>query len=195
MDEFEIMRQQLAAMKRQLDTQKTVNRELMRKVMKSKTSWMNRLVKAEFFIIPVASLLIFAICQSYGISQWFTITFLVCGIIDALLDIRTVRIPSDIFSTYSIINLKKFMARQKKERLIQTCISGAFCAIWIMLFFYSYITADVSPLSDESAKHTGIVGGFIGLTVATIVIAIVYKKMQRTNDEILNEIGKFENDA
>lgn len=194
MDEFEIMRQQLASMKQQLDTQKIVNKELMCKVMKAKTSWLNRLVKAEFFIIPVAFLILLAICHYYGISQWYSISFLVVGGIDAILDIRTVRIPSEIFSSYSIIDLKKFMSRQKKGRFTQTCIGTAFCVVWLMLFFYSLSTSAASPQCDDPAMDAGIFGGIIGVIVSGIAIVIIYRKIQRTNDEIMNEIDKFENE-
>lgn len=194
MDEFEIMRQQLASMK-QLGTQKIVNKELMCKVMKSKSSWLNHIVKAEFLIIPVAFLFIMAICHYYDISQWFSITFLVCGTIDAIMDIRTVRIPSDILGSYSMIELKKFLVRQKKERFIQTCVGGAFSVIWLLLFIYSMGTSADTHVYDRVIKVAGIIGGIMGATVASTVITIIYKKMQRTNDEILNEIGKFENEA
>lgn len=195
MDEFEIMRQQLASMKQQLDTQKIVNKELMYKVMKSKTSWLNRLVNAGFFIIPVTFIILLAICNYYGLSQWYSISFLICGSIDALLDFRTVRIPSDIFSYYSIKELKKFMVRQKKERFIQTCIGGSFSVIWLLLFLFSLQTSAASEPYDESVKVACIFGCIIGVIAALIAIVILYKKIQRTNDEVLNEIGKFENDA
>lgn len=195
MDEFEIMRQQLASMKQQLDTQKIVNKNLMCKVMKAKASWINRLVSAEFVILPIAFLLIWVICHFHHLSQWYSITFLVCGGIDVILDMRTLRIPPRIFSSYSIIDLKKFMARRKKELFIQTCCGGAFSVIWIMLFLYSLATSEVSQLYDEPVKDAGIISGIIGGAAALIIIAVVYRKIQCTNREILNEVGKFENDV
>ena len=90
MDEFEIMREQLAAMKQQLDSQHIINESLMRKVMHGKASWMNRFVTAELIALPFIYLLFVGICSVYNISQWFSFAYLILGGLDALLDMRTV---------------------------------------------------------------------------------------------------------
>lgn len=198
MDEFEIMRQQLASMKQQLDTQKIVNNDLMRKVMRSKASWMNKFVKAELIAMPFIYLLVVGICFSYGVSQWYSFAFLVFGGIDAILDIRTVRIPIELFSSSSILGLKKFLLRQKRERFAQTCISGAVALVWLILLVYAMITSGNSlfPGNEiwESAKNGGIVGGIVGGIIGLIVIIVLYSKMQRTNDRILADIEQIENE-
>ena len=196
MDELEEMRQQMALIKSQLDTQQIVNQQLMCKVMRNKASWMNILVNTELIAMPFIYLLIAGICYGYGISQWYSFLFLIFGGLDAVFDIRTVRIPDNLFSSSSILSLKKFLIRQKKERLIQTCVSGVLCVIWLVLFLCA-IGNSRNPFFLENGLWNpimagGFIGGIIGVVIALIVIVILFRKMQRTNDRILADIEELE---
>lgn len=191
MDELEIMRQQLAAMKHSLDSQQIVNRQLMRKVMRSKASWLNRFVNVEIILIPVVYILIAAICAAYDISQWFSGTFLIFGAIDTALDWRTVRIPPRMFSDSSIIDLGKFLMRQKKERMIQTCVMYPLTLIWLIAFVSAMlVSTDMSFAGDylAAARQGGIIGGIIGGLIGLVVIVIIFRKMQHTNDTLLSDL-------
>jgi len=198
MDEFEVMRQQLASMKQRLDKQQIVNKELMRKVMRAKTSWLNLLVKAELIAIPFVYLLIAGICYVYGVSQWYSFAFLVGATIDSLLDIRTVRIPANLFGSSSILDLKRLLVRQKKERFIQTCIGIVFCIVWVLLFDAAMIASDsgIYPESDlwNSARTGGMIGGVIGAVFGCVIVIVLYRKMQNTSNQLLSEIEKLENE-
>lgn len=196
MDEFEEMRNQLATMKSQLDTQQIINKELMKKVMKAKASWMNLLVKAELISLPFVYLLFVMICHVYGMSQWYSFSFLVCAAIDTVLDFRTIRIPPHLFSSSSILELRKFLVRQKRERFIQTTISGTICVIWIIVFVCAMTASNSTLFPDndirEAALAGGLAGGAIGAIVGIIVIIFLYRKMQRTTDQILADIDTLE---
>lgn len=200
MDEFEIMRQQLAAVKLRLDTQQIINKDLMHRVMRGKASWLNIFVTAELIAMPFIYLLFVIICDIFDISQWYSFTFLICGGIDALLDIRTVRIPAKLFSSSSILSLKKFLVRQKKERFIQTCISGACCVIWLILFILamSVSSSSVGHSPDSGFREAlltgGLAGAIIGVVAGIVIIVILYRKMQRTNDQILADINQLESE-
>lgn len=195
MEELEIMRRQLAAMKRELDTRQIVNNNLMRRVMHSKASWLNRLVNAEIVALPILYILIAAICLKSDISQWYASVFIIIATADVALDIRTVRIPSHMFGTASIIELRKHLIRQKKERFIQTCVMLPVALIWLTAFVtavFSHI--DISPSCDlkTAAITGGIVGGIGGGIISIIVIMILYRKMQQTNDALLRDISDLE---
>ena len=71
MEDLEIMRQQLAELKRRLDTQQIVNKGLLRKLMRRKASWLNRLVIVEIASLPFIYLIFAVTCYAAGISQWF----------------------------------------------------------------------------------------------------------------------------
>lgn len=196
MDELEVMRQQLAMMKSQLETQEIINKDLLRKVMQNRASWLNVLVTTEIIAFPIIFLLIAGICYIAGISQWFSFIFLILGGIDVVLDRRTIRIPKEMFSTSSIINLKKFLVRQKKERFFQTFIGGGLCIVWLILFICAVYASNSSEYSDNDLRaaviNGGLVGAIIGVIISIIVIYILYQKMQSTNDQIIADLEEIE---
>lgn len=194
MDEFEVMRQQMAALKKELDTQHILNEELMHKVMRSKASWLNILVKVELFTLPFVFLLFYGICYLLDISQWYSFTFLIFGGIDAILDKRTVSIPNELFSSTSIIGIKKWLVRQKKERFIQTCIMTVISLAWLSLFLREVNHSLRSPLYESGSIWTdGFTFGIVG--VCFVIIVILYQKMQRTNDKIMEDINRLESEG
>lgn len=197
MDEIEIMRQQLTAIKRQLDTQQIVNKELLRKVMRSKASWLNRFVNIEIITLPVVYLLFVIISAAYGVSQWYAFSFLIMSALDTAFDWRTVRIPSDMFGSASILELKKFLLRQKRERFIQVCVGAPLCVIWVVAFFLAMVAnIDVTSSDDleQMVKTGGLIGGLAGGVVGGVVMIVLYRKMQRTNDTLLRDIRDLEED-
>ncbi len=197
MEEIKIMRQQLATLKQQLDTQQIVNKDLLRKVMRSKASWLNRFVNIEIITLPVVYLLFVIISAAYGLSQWYAFSFLILGALDTILDWRTVRIPAEMFSSASILELKKFLLRQKRERHIQIFVGGPLCVIWVVAFFMGMVkNVDMSSSEIAQVARTGgLFGGIVGGIVGVVVMIVLYRKMQRTNDTLLNDIRELEEEA
>lgn len=197
MEEIEIMRQQLVTLKKQLDTQQIVNKELLRKVMRSKASWLNRYVNFEIITFPLVYLFFVIISAVYGISQWYAFIFFIIGGLDTALDWRTVRIPSDLFGSASILELKKFLLRQKRERHIQMFVTAPLCVLWIIAFLTAMMkNIDVPSSELEQVVRTGgVAGGIIGGIIGVVVMLILYRKMQRTNDTLLRDIRELEKEA
>lgn len=195
MEELEIMRRQLAEMKECLDTQKIVNDSLLRKVMKSDASWLNKYVIAQFILLPVVYLIFAGVSASLGISQWYAFIYLVLAMIDSTLDWRTVRIPPSLFSTRSLVDLRRRLIRQKRERFIQMCVMLPLAIVWVVAFFMAMYSATVSGKLDEDMQfvaYGGLAGGIFGGVVGFIVVVIIYRKMQGTNDSLLEDLNEFE---
>lgn len=196
MEELEIMRSQLTTMRRQLDTQKIVTETLMRQIMQNKASWLNRLVTLETASLPIIFLILALICHFERISQWYAIAFLIMAAVDIYFDRRTIRIPARLFSS-TILDLKKYLVRQKKERFIQICISIPLTFIWLISFFVAIASVTATGPSGETISYVnagGLIGGIIGAILSAIIIPILYKKIQRTNEAILKNISDLEND-
>lgn len=197
MEDFEIMRQQLAELKRRLDTQQIVNKGLLRKLMRRKASWLNRLVIVEIASLPFIYLIFAVTCYAAGISQWFASLYLIFGSIDVLLDCRTVRIPPRMFSEASLIGLRKFLIRQKRERFIQTVVSTPLAVIWIVAFAIAlFSNVDMNLTDDGTLAHASLVGGIwgggIGAVIGVVAVIILYRKIERTNDSLLGDISDLE---
>lgn len=196
-----MMRQQLANMKDKLHSQLIVNESLMRKVMKGKASWMNTFVKAEVIALPLVYIVIAMICSFYDISQWYALSFLILAAIDTFMDRYTVRIPATLFGKLSMIDLRKFLMKQKRLRFIQAVVMFPVTVIWMVGLCWamasgsSMLTDGVSDNIVDAAKTGGIIGGIVGGIVGVVVTLILYRKMQRTNDSLLQDIGELEKEA
>ncbi|MDE6287689.1 MAG: hypothetical protein K2M00_02760, partial [Muribaculaceae bacterium] len=175
MEDLEIMREQLAAVKRRLDTQQIVNNKLMRKIMRHKAAWLNKFVTGEMIALPVVFILFAILCAGYGISIWYAIAFLIIAGIDTAVDRRTVRIPPHMFSDASIVELKKLLIRQKKERFIQTCVALPACVIWLVAFFIAAAANTNISVSDDftqALRTGGLFGGIAGGVIVEIAAFI-----------------------
>lgn len=197
MEELEIMRAELASIKQKLDTQQIINKELMRKIMRKNASWLNKLVVGEFILLPFVYLMIAAICAGFGVSQWIATIFLVLAVFDTIADWYTIRIPAPMFGEATIMELKKFLVKQKKWQIIQLCISVPLTILWVIAFimaiFYSKpdIFSFAEPLPEEM-KIVPVVGGVIGGIVGLIIVCVIYIKIRSTNNKLLEDIADLE---
>lgn len=195
MEELEVMRMQLEAVKRQLETQEIVNNMLLKKIMRRKASWLNQFVTFEIIILPIVSLMIALICDINGLSQWYTVCFTVLAVADTAFDWRTVRIPPEKFGN-SIIELKRFLIRQQKARFIQVCISLPAVFIWLAMFYMAICSKlGVYGETMDNFIAAEIAGGVLGGVIAVIVIFILYWKMNRTTKTLLRDISELEDEA
>lgn len=183
MDQLDILKEEMAALKRNLDKEQIINDKLMRTVMKQRASWLNTLVKAEFITLPFIWLILAAFSVGLHVSLWYANIFIILAVVDAAFDCRTLRIPPKIFSTYSMTEMRKFLIKQKRERAIQTWVSAPLAIIWILLFTNAMKVGDLGAFG----LHIGLIGGIIGVIIAIPVIIIIYKKAQNTNDSIIND--------
>ncbi|MDE7421115.1 MAG: hypothetical protein K2N35_12990 [Muribaculaceae bacterium] len=189
MDELNILKEEMAALKQSLDKEQIVNDKLMRTVMRQRVSWMDTFVKAEFIILPIMYVIFAVACAFFGISQWYALAILILGFIDALVDLRTFRISPKIFSTCSMMEVRSLLIKQKKERFIHLCIAFPIAIIWLVLFAKAISDSHAQANGVELVGFEGILGGIIGGIIGGIVVLIIYRKAQKTNDTIIDDIS------
>ncbi|MDE5870041.1 MAG: hypothetical protein K2H18_07395 [Muribaculaceae bacterium] len=195
MDNLEIMRQQLSSLKEQLDTQKIINKELMSKVMRNKASWLNVFVNIEIVTLPIIYFIVAGASSALGISQWYGEILLFFATVDVILDWYLIRISPKKFSKLSIIELKRFLYKQKKYRLIQTIVMAPISVIWVIAFFRAFFSKlYIFPMAEIP---TSIKAGFwiclaAAIVASIIVVIVLFKKMQRTNDALISDITELE---
>lgn len=184
MDELNILKEEMAALKRNLDKEQIVNDKLMRTVMRQRASWLNTVVLVEFIMLPLLYIFFALACHIFKISQWYAFAFVILGLLDAIVDLRTFRINPKIFSTCSMMEVRKILIKQKKERFVHLCIAFPFAIIWLLLF----ATAVLNDGTGCPVSYAGIVGGCIGGIMGVIVVIFIYRKAQKTNDTIVDDM-------
>ena len=188
MEQLDILKQEMAELKRNLDKEQIVNDRLLRTVMRQKASWLNKFVIAEFIMLPVLYLMFAGICAFFHVSQWYAITLLIFSFIDVLVDMRTFRISPKVFSTCTMLEVRRLLVKQKKERCIHMCIALPLAIVWLILMLSAIANASDPLATDHTLNFAGVIGGIIGGLIGGIVVFVIYRKAQRTNDFIINDI-------
>ena len=187
MEDLDILKQEMAELKRNLDKEQIVNDRLLRTVMRQKASWLNRFVIVEVITLPILYLMFVGICAYFHISQWYAFSLFILSALDVAADLRTFRISPKVFSTCSLLEVRKLLIKQKKERFIHVCIALPLAIVWILLFSYAIFKA-TSPLAeDHNLNFAGAIGGVIGAIIGAGAVIVIYRKAQRTNDNLLSE--------
>ena len=185
MDALNILKEEMAALTRTLDKEQIINDKLMRTVMRQRASWLNTFVLVEFIMLPLLYIIFAVACALFGISQWYAFAFVILVLADSIVDLRTFRINPKIFSTCSMMEVRKILIKQKKERFIHLCVALPLAIIWLLLF----AVAVFNDGKDSSLNYVSLWGGCIGGLIGSIVVIIIYRKAQKTNDTIVDDIS------
>lgn len=183
MDELNILKEEMSALKRNLDKEQIVNDKLLRTVMRQRASWLNTFVLVEFIMLPLLYIIFAVACSVFGISQWYALAFVILGLVDAIVDLRTFRINPKIFSTCSMVEVRKILIRQKKERFVHLCVALPLAIIWLLLFAIAVFNGG----NCSEISYAGLWGGCIGCIIGAIAVIVIYRKAQKTNDTIVED--------
>ncbi len=165
----------MAALKRSLDKEQIVNDQLLRTVMRQRASWLNKFVIVEFCLLPFVYLLFVGICAFFHVSQWYAVVFLILALFDVLADLRTFRISPKVFSTSTMLEVRRMLVKQKKERFWHVCIALPMSIIWLILLLNAISHASFPTATDHAINFGGVIGGIIGGVIGGIVVLIIYR--------------------
>lgn len=94
----------------------------------------------------------------------------------------------------TLVDLSKKLLQQKMERQRQTIVSTSLLVPWLIWFVYEYLKHDAPFIPAEKFVLVWGVMSAIFVVTSLCIIRILYKKAQRTNDELINEIKSFDED-
>jgi hypothetical protein len=180
--ELEQMKGQLALLKEKLDKETIVNDKLMRKIMKTKMSKINRGVYlTEITAIFCIPFLTWSCIDAFAMPLWFVIVtdlFLVWGFIKTYL-VHKDLLKKNLFDE-NLLEVGTKIMRMKKKKANTIKYNVPLLIIWYVGFILEMPRGD-----DYSGAIIGVVTG----AVAGVLIGIVmYRKQQRTASEIIRQI-------
>lgn len=190
--ELDEMRRQLSEMKKQLDGQEIINERLIAESMSGKMSWIKKFVWIEIASLPVIFLLWIAIKGWLQLS-WANVLFMfIMCVVDVWFDYRinVKGISDDDYMRCNLVATINKLVTMKRRRGLQTLIMVSVCVAW---FVWTGIEAfSHVPLNADTIENAAMTGGLVGMcigAVAGIIAAVViFRKMQRTNDELISQI-------
>ncbi|MBR6431341.1 MAG: hypothetical protein IKS64_00630 [Muribaculaceae bacterium] len=190
MTELEQMREQMNIFKSRLNEQQIINEQLVRNSMGGKMSWIKNFVWGEIIIVPIFLLLYTPFHAQMGLS-WWLFAFLVVGLIaDAIGDFIINRIPKSQLLSGDLVETSKRLAKMKKQRA-QWFIIGL---IFVLICFV-WLCAELimgSKYAGQNALSYFVIGGsVIGGIIGFIIAWIIFRKMQKTNNQLIEQINQI----
>jgi hypothetical protein len=183
--------------KSRLDKQKIINEQLVRNSMGSKLSWIKNFVLGEIILVPILLIIMATFHASEGLS-WWLFAFLAAGlIIDTTGDFIINRIPKSQLLGGDLVATSQRLTKMKKQRT-QWFIAGMiFMTIWLVWFIIEIVMRldDGCNLPDHNIVVGIMVAGIaIGALIGIFVAWLIYRKMQRTNNQLIEQINQVINE-
>ena len=192
--DLEQMREQLGILKQKLDEQTIVTDRLIHQAMKQKMSWITKYCWfAALVMFPAICVLGWEVKNILGISIFSYSLFIVLMGGAVVSDINVNKMKPADWESENLVQTGIKLVKMKRTRKMQVCLQTVVFVLVLLVCGYDTYTAGVVP--HERLMMFGIsclvglvVGGFIGLRILA--------KMQRTNDDIIQQIEELtkEND-
>ena len=187
-NELDDLRRQINDLKNKVNQQGRLNEDLVKKTIQSKMRGVHNIIVK--LAILVVLLIPFYIMLKYQVGlSWpltiFTIVFLIASVTS---DFFINRMDVSHMGDDLVVTANK-LVKMKRNRDIGQRIGIGIAVIWLAWFGYEYFKLnsayglDVAWISIAGIIVGAIVGGLIGLRI--------FNKMQRTNDEMIDQINEL----
>lgn len=194
MTELEQMREQMAAFKSRLDKQQIINEQLVRTSMGSKLSWIKKFVWGEIIAVPIL-LIIMALFHAGNGLSWWLYGFLALGLIaDATGDYIINRIPKSQLLSGDLVETSKRLIQMKKQRTSWFVAGVIFLVIWLVWFCIEIaMRLDCGCTLPHHGTVVAIMIGAIvvGALIGGVIAWLILRKMQRTNNQLIEQIEQI----
>lgn len=186
-DDFEQMRAQLDIMKKKLHRQEIVNSRLMSEAMSRKISWIRKFIWVEIALLPFIAIVYAVLIAAFHISPLLYAVIMVLTIGDVYADYRINKMTSADWLASNLVETGRKLVKMKRVRMIHFAVAGVLALIVFGWLSYEMICGGYRPMDDSLLVGCGI-GMGVGAVVGLIVAYVIYRKMQRTNDDIIRQI-------
>lgn len=188
---LEGLRQVFLLLDQKLGSQEINNERLIRTVMKSKMKWINQDAYFQWFLlVPFISLCCFFLYRAGIVSLPLSLitVFLMLGF--SSVDIYINKVMGKEWMEEDLLTSRATLLKMRQTRYKVELVFIPVSIVWIAAIyfdFYFYLQ-DQLPLF-----YSLLIGGVVEGIIDRILSYSIYKKMQSTNDELINEIDRFKN--
>ena len=187
-NELDDLRRQISDLKNNVDQQGRLNEELVKKTIQSKMQDVHKII-IRLGILAVV-FVPFYIMMKYrvGFSWPLTIATIVLLLGSVISDFLINRMDVSHMGDDLVETANKLL-KMKKNRVIGQRIGIGAAVIWLVWFCYEYFTLN-SAYGPEAAWGS-IAGIFVGAVIGGLIGIRIFNKMQRTNDEMIDQINEL----
>ena len=188
MDHMEELKQQLAILTDKLESQEINNERLFRTVMKTKMKSINKYYYWLFFLGLPIIILCFQTFYSKGqVSLLFYVSTVLLAVLDTICGMVINKMGNNQWQEADLLTARQTLVQMKQRRKKGEIISIPLVIIWLSFFVLEVFRSSANAFMLSTFA---VIGGLLGLGIGLLA----YRKMQRTNDELIREIDQLKKD-
>ncbi len=187
-NELDDLRQQINDLKNKVDQQGRLNEDLVKKAIQGKMRGVHRtIIIVAIFAIAVIP---FYIMMKYqvGLSWPLIISTIVLLLASITSDYFINRIDVSHMGD-DLVETANKLVKMKKNRVIAQRIGIGVALVWLVWFCYEYFK--LNSVYGEAVAWASLTGIFVGAAIGGLIGLRIFNKMQRANDEMIDQINEF----
>ena len=191
-NEFELddLRHQINDLKNKVDQQGRLNEDLVKKAIQSKMKGVHR-TTIMFGLLAIAVIPLYLLMKFEDGFSWpftiFTIIFLLgCVTSDFIINRMDVRHMGD-----DMVETARKLTQMKKNRKSYQKISFSVAIVWLAWFCYEFYLTHLEMMDSKSIITIVIFMFCFAAIIGALSGYLVYRKMQRANDEMIDQINEL----
>lgn len=183
------LKQQFALLTQRLESQPINNDKLLKTVIGNRMKWIAKYVYLKIVLFfPLTALLYYFFYQRGMISLTFLVLTLLLCVLELYFDTVINHIQGKGWLEKDLLTSRQLLVKMKQRRTQLILAEIPISIVWVLVFFFEIIS--YQPDNPAYAVAMGI-GIGIGALAGAVIAYLVFKKMQRTNDELLREIDQL----
>lgn len=188
---LEEMRHQMAILQEKLHNETIVNERLLRESMKHNYSSINRYLSVEATILmPIIIIAFPALALIFHLSWGPVIAVILLCLADVIFDYKVNHIKDEAFMGDNLIPTALRLQRAKRLTVLQMMVSLPLMILWFAWFIIDFFQSiDYQDELLTASAYGGIVGGCIGLVCGLIFAIQLYRKQQKTRQQVIDQIN------
>lgn len=188
---LEEMRHQMAILQEKLHNETIVNERLLRESMKHNYSSINRYLSVEATILmPIIIIAFPALALIFHLSWGPVIAVILLCLADVIFDYKVNHIKDEAFMGDNLIPTALRLQRAKRLNVLQMMVSLPLMILWFAWFIIDFFQSiDYQDELLTASAYGGIVGGCIGLVCGLIFAIQLYRKQQKTRQQVIDQIN------
>lgn len=187
-DHMEELKQQFAILTDKLESQEINNERLLRTVMKTKMKSINKYYYWLFFLgLPIIILCFQTFYCKGQVSLLFYVSTVLLAVLDTICGMVINKMGNNQWQEADLLTARQTLVQMKQRRKKGEIISIPLVIIWLSFFVLEVFRSSANAFMLSTFV---VIGGLLGLGIGLLA----YRKMQRTNDELIREIDQLKKD-
>ena len=187
-DHMEELKQQFAILTGKLESQEINNERLLRTVMKTKMKSINKYYYWLFFLgLPIIILCFQTFYCKGQVSLLFYVSTVLLAVLDTICGMVINKMGNNQWQEADLLTARQTLVQMKQRRKKGEIISIPLVIIWLSFFVLEVFRSSANAFMLSTFA---VIGGLLGLGIGLLA----YRKMQRTNDELIREIDQLKKD-